>query len=233
MIQNKKNIIDIDNKQDLYNLNKNDNKDLRLDKIDDNTQWKNYSNNNFDSNKNKELQNKESNQTDKHYNKIPMEKTNEKDNDTERRIKKNEYNLKEKSGKNKNFEIDENSNIELKFDESEFASEGGNEKLNILMSNLGLRIIGLKQENNGQLNDKKEYRKENQNIKQKAYFNSASYNINNRVIKNQNFSEDVNKKLSKRKDNSGEFILTCIEDENEKDKSNSHKNKNISNLLFN
>jgi hypothetical protein len=254
MIQNKLNIIDLNN-----NINNKNNKnhfvsetqgdsksiqksllDLKESNNGNTVQWKNQPSKNKGSDEpDKDLkasavvqkENKqgfkenENDKTSKNYVKqTSINNSNTKDNYTPDKAFKNNSNQKAK--KNKKFEIDENSNIELKYDEDDLNSETGKEQLKSLRENLSQSTKEIKEEK-----ERKTVKKENSkkfdvidvdNIKREQADDDM-------VTSHKNDSHNENSGMKSKRKESGELVLTGIENEKEDENRKTVKNKNISN----
>jgi len=231
MIQNKQNIIDINSKINKKNFiqvvverdstNSTNAKhllDYKQSSRDSVIQWKHHSKKNLDSNSNKDLeannllQQKENDLTNKNYSQKQPE-------DNSAIINDKNKTEKQKNQKNKKFEIDENSNLKLKYDdEADITSEAAQEKLNMLKANLSFSS-GIQQEIEMKSGKKDAFNFENDlNNNNREQVAGLVANSNNRD--NNNYA----------KKDSEEFVLSGIENENENENFHSVKNKNISNI---
>lgn len=191
-------------------------------------QWKHNSNKNLDSDPNKDskandlLKESENDLININHNHKQSDENKNNTNDFQ-----NKNFDKQKNQKNKKFEIDENWNIELKYEEADFASESAKEKLKTLKDNLSFSSSALKEES-----DRKP---EKTNFLSKT--NNNNQNNENIPISDLVASSSIkeNNKFDKRKKNkeSGDFVLTGFEERNEnaneeEENCSSVKNKNIS-----
>lgn len=244
MIQNKLNIIDLNDNLDNNNKNnafileeeakpKNVQKnllDIKQTNGNNTIQLKNVSSSKIDSeaNKNVKVNNQTQNKNLMKENEIERRNKNSNKPIDNKNDKENGSHTKQKFKKDKKFEIDENANIQLKYDEADFTSEAGKEKLKALKENLFLSNLEEKEEKvrktvKIQKTDNIEKINNLKNTNKVADLVSSDNKANDNKFNSQ--------KKSKRKD-SGEFVLTGIENEKEDENYNSNKNKNISKYLF-